>query len=662
MKGDIRLTKLKLHNFKGIKDFTLETGGNDVSVFGDNGTGKTTLADAWFWLLFNKDSQNRAEFGIKTLSEDGKPIPGLDHEVEAVLVLNGKPLVLKKVYAETWTKKRGSAKEQFTGHTTSHFIDGVPVKKNDYDAQIGGIIDEDAFKLLTNPRHFNEVLHWEKRRELLLEVCGDVSDEDVIASDSKLAELPGILNGHNLEDYRKIIQARRTEINKELERVPVRIDEAMRNLPEGKVSGEIVATSLAALKDQRKSHAEKLANLEAGGGVAEETKKLREIEAEMLEVEKAHFVVRGDKIQVGKNDLRGLQDEAGILESAIKTEAVQLQSYKDSASLGVDSTERLRREWTKESATSFIYDEESDTCPTCGQSLPIEMVQIARDKALADFNARKAQRLEDISNQGKIAKATNDKLSEQIATAQKQLAKTEVKLTEVKTKRAEAETTVAQLEAQRKDFTEDEAYIQLQGQKAKAEATITQLKETLEPEIAKQRQAITDIDQEISDCERSLAQIEQRASGLKRIEELKAQERLLASEYEKLEGEIFLMEAFIKTKVKLLESHVNGMFGITKWKMFETQVNGGISEICEATVDGVSYNSGLNNGMRIAVGMDCINVLQKHYEFMAPLWIDNAEAFCHLPKMSCQVIKLFVSEIDKVLRIESAQDYVEAGL
>jgi len=536
MKTDIRLQKLKLHNFKGIKNFELDPDGKDIAIYGDNATGKTTLADAWFWLLFSKDSQNKAEFGIKTLSEDGTVVDGLDHEVEAVLSMAGASLTLRKVYSETWTKKRGSTKEQFTGHTTDHFVDGVPVKKNDYDAQVGAIIDEDAFKLLTNPRHFNEILHWQKRRELLLNVCGDVSDADVIASDTTLAELPKILGARKLDDHRKIIQARRTEINGELQRVPVRIDEAERNLPDPGQSKQGITVSLVDLKGRRSEKGQALATLEAGGGVAVETKNLREIEAEMLKVYNDLSSATGDKVRAATVDLRALQDEAGALESTIKTKAFQLQSYKDSASLGSDSTEQLRKEWQEEKAKSFTY-EESDTCPTCGQALPSEQVQATRDKALADFNADKAQRLEDISNQGKIAKATNDKLSEQIATTKREIAEAEAKLTEVKMKVTEAEAVVKQLEAQGKDYTEDEAYKQLELRKVNAESTILGLQDGNTEEVEYIRQSIHALDSQISDCEQTLAQIEQRESGLKRIEELKAQERLLATEYEKLELE-----------------------------------------------------------------------------------------------------------------------------
>src|SRR5690606_19351687 len=135
-------------------------------------------------------------------------------------------------YREKWTKKRGSADKTLTGHTTDHFVNGVPVKKNEYDAVVAEIADEQRFRLLTDPTYFNEHMHWQDRRALLLEVCGDVSDDDVIASEPELKDLPDILGGRSLDGHRKIVLARRKEINEELDRIPVRIDEVRRGLPD----------------------------------------------------------------------------------------------------------------------------------------------------------------------------------------------------------------------------------------------------------------------------------------------------------------------------------------------------------------------------------------------------------------------------------------------
>ena len=172
----IRLNQLLLKNFKGARDIGLVLRGEKTAIFGDNSTFKTTCADAFSWLLFGKDSQGRADFEIKTLDDSGEALHGLEHAVEAALDVDGKKTELRKVYRELWTKKRGSLVKEFTGHTKDTFIDGVPVTQSEYEEWIAELADEKAFRLLTNPLEFAERLHWQERRRILLEVCGDMSD------------------------------------------------------------------------------------------------------------------------------------------------------------------------------------------------------------------------------------------------------------------------------------------------------------------------------------------------------------------------------------------------------------------------------------------------------------------------------------------------------
>src|SRR5690606_25956670 len=160
----------------------------DLRIYGDNAAGKTTILDAFTWLLFDKDSQNKADFAIKTLDKDGEPIHHLDHEVEGVFEINGERIELRKVYREKWTKRRGSATEEFTGHETDHYIDGVPVKKSEYTQRVAEIAQEDRFKLLTSPLFFNDHMKWQDRRELLIEIAGDVTMDDIIKANPKLKD------------------------------------------------------------------------------------------------------------------------------------------------------------------------------------------------------------------------------------------------------------------------------------------------------------------------------------------------------------------------------------------------------------------------------------------------------------------------------------------
>ena len=305
----IRLIKLRLLNFKGIREFVLDAQGKDVRVYGDNGTGKTTLSDAWHWLLFGKDSKDQANFEIKTLDQNNEPIHNLEHEVEGVLEIDGKKLKLRRVFREVWTKKKGSAKETFSGHTTDYFINDVPVKAGEYNDRIAEIVDEKVFKMLTNPAFFNEVLHWEERRNILLEVAGDITDEEVISSDKRLERLAEVLTDRTIKEHRKMIRAQQKQINEELEKIPVRIDEVYKSLPAIDIDQAAVEKNLSELRKQKQEKEKELLRVESGGEVADKEKRLAELETELLKVRNQLSSQNEERVQELLSEINGLRNK-----------------------------------------------------------------------------------------------------------------------------------------------------------------------------------------------------------------------------------------------------------------------------------------------------------------------------------------------------------------
>ncbi|HHT29678.1 AAA family ATPase, partial [Petrimonas mucosa] len=639
----------------GIREFTLDAQGENISVFGDNATGKTTLFDAFSWLLFDKDSANRKDFDIKTLTEDGQAIHGLDHEVEAVLLLDsGKELTLKKTYREKWTKKRGSAKAEFTGHTVDHFIDGVPVQKKEYDARIADIIDEETFKLLTNPKYFNEHLHWQKRRQILLEVCGDVSDAEVIASDKALARLPKILQGRTLEDLRKIITSKRAKINDELKKIPVRIDEAQRSLPDiSHIDADQLPADIEELRSHIREKEQELQRIQSGGEVAEKRTKLREIEGELLDLKNKHRGKVDSMVDGKRKVLQTLQTSVIELKNIIKL----ISSEQEYALKDIDRREKkmaeLRAKWnTVNNETPNINID--DTCPTCGQSLPQDRVQEAREKALADFNRRKAERLEAITAEGKAEAAAVSELRSEMEERDKKIGSAVNELAQLEEEVSALRDEVNSIVASGGDITQEPAYRQKLAEKAAIEKEIAQLQADSREAVAKVKAYIERLTQALYALQTDQVKLKHHKDGLARIEELGQQERDLAAEYERLEQELYLTEEFIRAKVNLLEKKINSRFKLARFRLFDVQINGGVVECCETTYQGVPYSGGLNNGHRNAVGMDIINTLSEHYDFYPPIFVDNAESITVLPDMKAQVIRLVVSEADKFLRVEPA--------
>ncbi|MFO7296374.1 MAG: hypothetical protein C0P72_010175 [Clostridia bacterium] len=654
----MKVITLKLHNFKGVRDFTLDTQGKDVSIYGDNAVGKTTLVDAFMWLLFDKDSQNRKDFQIKTLGPDGEPLHGLEHSVEAVLELpDGNRLTLKKVFSEKWTKKRGSATAQFTGHTVDYFIDGVPAKKSEYEAKIAEIADEKIFRLLTDPRYFNEVLHWTERRKLLLEICGDVSDEEVVASNKELTKLAEILGSRTIEQHRKVIMARRAELNKELEKIPIRIDEVMRNLPnvDDITNPAELASDINKLREQLRIKQEELAQAKAGGQVAEKTKQLRMLEAELIDLERQCRAKYESEIQEKRESLKSAQEEYFGLMTAISGMEKSLELRQEELASIDNKITVLRAKWYEENKKQFEF-EENDICPACGQKLPEEKLQEARERALAEFNRQKAEKLEVISTEGKQLKAHADairteieKLSTKIAETRKQLQNQEIVVERLKD-------TIQDLEQKLKYATaNDNTFKAKYIEKFNLEKEIAALQENNTEIIAAIQKEIDEITASIAVLEQAKARLQARESGMRRIEELKEQERKLAQEFEQLEYQMYLTDEFIRTKVRLLEDKINSKFKMARFKLFDVQVNGAVAECCETVYNGVPY-SNLNNGAKLNIGLDIINTLAEHFDFAPPVWLDNAESVTDILPTRGQQIRLIVSANDKKLRVEVMQN------
>ncbi len=652
----LKLLSLTLRNFKGIKNFTLDTQGGNADIYGDNATGKTTLADAFMWLLFDKDSNNRKDFEIKTLGPDGEPEHGLEHTVEAILQLeDGSQIALKKVFREKWTKKRGSASAEFTGHTTDHFVDGVPVKKKEYDEKIAEIADEEIFRLLTDPRYFNEVLHWQKRRELLLEVCGDVSDQEVVSSNNGLSRLAEILGKRTIEQHRKVILARRAEINRELDKIPVRIDEVELGLPriDDITNPDELPNDIANLRSALKKKQEELAHTRAGGQVAELTKKLRMIEGQMLKEKNRMTGEASERADKKTKELWQINDAA--LKTKSNIDYYKLKSKSIEVEIGnlEEKMESLRKEWRTENAKTFEF-EQSETCPTCRQPLPVEQLKAAEEKAMAQFNKAKAEKLEAINAEGKQLAARKTALEVELKGLLQEQEKMMAELSELEMQKASIQQEIQAIQDGLKQVGPSPEYIQLQKQCEELEEQIQQAQDDVSAAVAKIQKEIDELSDAIRALEQAAARIETREKSLKRIKELKAEERRLAAEYEELEHQLYLTDEFIRTKVRLLEEKINSKFKMSKFKLFDVQVNGALAECCDTTYDGVPY-SNLNNGARLNIGLDIINTLADHYGFAPVVFIDNAESVVNILPTKGQQIRLIVSAADKKLRIELAE-------
>lgn len=615
----MQIQKMTLKNFKGIRELAIDFNGAVTEVFGTNAAGKTTLADAFNWLLFGKDSLNQANFEIKPVGEHH-----LDHEVEAVLDVG----TFKRVFREKWAKK------ELCGHTSEFCLNGVPVQKKEYDAKVEHLAPEELFKMLTNPRYFSESMHWQKRREILMTICGDVTDADVIASDASLAGLSEILGDHSIEEFRKVATTARKKINTDLSQIPARINELNRMIVGDVVgfTGEKLTSANARLAEELRVKEREREALLSGGAVVEMTRQLLD-----LQNQGRKCVEEG--VEEHRQTLNELKAKVAAEEAQINSWNAQINEGKKQAdSIGKQILSR-RDQWVKINSRVFEND---GLCPTCKQPLPESAIEEAR----RHFNLNKSDQLAHVAREGKEYKAELTTLENNQSALMAGIRDARERMHGIQKEIHTVQTAIESARPPAEITTEIE---RLQAKMANLERRAEQ------PDTSAIDGEIQKLQEKIGKHNLLLASIQQNKTAMERIKELKAQEQDLSAQITKMDGEIYLTEVFLRKKVEMLEGRINGKFTMTKFKLFSDHINGGLTECCEITQNGVPYSS-LNNAARINCGLDVINVLSKHYGFTAPIWIDNAESVVELLETKAQQVRLIVSEKDATLRIEHKEN------
>jgi chromosome segregation ATPase len=653
------LISLKIKNFKGIKNFTLEANGKDLTILGRNGSGKTTLYDAFTWLLFGRDSLNRTQFEIKPLDENGNVKQhGIEHEVEGEFLFENKPITLKRVFKEEWKKKRGSIKKTFSGHTTEYYIDDVPVKKKEYDEKINSIVSDDIFKLLTNPTYFNEYLDQKQRRKILFDMIGDLTDEEVAkhSGNRDLIQLVERLQGKDIENHKKSVRNKQKAINEELDRIPIRIDEIELNMPDvSELNEESLRNEIEKIEKEIEEKKDLISNIKSGGEVSELKRKLSDIKMELTNLKNEHESNVNDEMYRVLVGLQEKESNVQLFESKINGENQKLKFNNQIIKDLQERIEGLRKEWIEVDSRVFEHDDEC-TCPTCGQQLPTEKIEETRKKAEKEFNERKSNALESIANEGGKLKEQltnleleNEKIKCNIEKYNKEIESTQKEIEKMKK-------SMELIENKKTDLTKNELYQNKLKEKEEIEQKLAELKLSSDVSIINIQKEIEQLESRKKDIQDDIYKFGVVQKSIERIKELEEQEKELAKEFEKLEKELYLTEEFTRAKIDLLEEQINSKFKYARFKLFEEQVNGGLKEVCETLYKGIPYNRGLNNASRINVGLDIINTLTKVYGIQVPIFIDNRESVTDLIDIDAQTISLVVDKNAKALQIYQPEE------
>ena len=644
---EIRIKKLCIKNFKGCRNAEIEFG-KETCIYGANAAGKTTIYDAFTWLLFGKDSHGAEKFNIRPLYANGEMVNNVEIVVGCDLDIDGKETTLKKVQKQKWVKRRGTDVTELQGNVNEMEINGYPASESEYKKFISEIVEESAFKLLTDTKAFAS-LPWKKQRGVLLQLVSEVTDEDVLQeSEEKFESIRNDIGEATIDkclEKAKKIMSKLKENQKEL---PTRIDEANKSLME--------IPDLAEMELQRNALTEQLADVQnQRDDVSQSYRAVEDLQEEILAIQKSITGMEQaahDGLNQRRRDARKLYDEASKRRNDLFREkdiiaAGIARIEKDIKHIEEDRLE-LGKQW--KAAKASTMDESDTICQACGQLLPEDKAQ----EIIAGFEKRKQERIDSITKSGNNAKGNIADRKAKIEKLNIELESTKEEWTKAMQETSRLYTAMQEVPdkidiSDLPEYAEKIAGVESLKKKLASMDSGEAIRMQLSERDVKIRSELNAVNRKFAEAE---AAEEMNARTQDRLKELQSEQKDIGQKVADQEKKVFLLEEFQRAKMDLLSSKVNQKFNVVEFKLFEMQINGGMKDTCEMMINGVPYSAGLNAAAQVQAGMEMIQALSELYDVSVPVWIDNRESITEIPAVDSQVINLVVSPKDKILRVE----------
>lgn len=674
----ITIKSIHIENFKGINmldvNFSVKT-----KISGQNAVGKTTIFDAFTWLLFNKNSSGEEKFNVRPLNE-GIRVDNVEIKVSAILDVDGKGVELSKTQKQNWVKKRGTDTAVLQGNVNSFEIDGYPKSEADFKAYVSELAQsEEMFKMLTNPQYFSS-LKWKDQRDILMKLVSDVSDVELAQTDAKYAPLLSELEkAPSTDDIRAKFSKALSEWKKKQAEIPVRIDEAMKT----KVDIDVAEQELAKTDLETK-----IADIDA---------KIKDSDGVMMELGREEMQLQFDMsgiMQIMNRDLKnmrseleadlcGCKNELDHFASTISLKEKQISDNEKAITDADTERKKLGEKYNAEKAKAFdetpylfdgskwVFDENSTVCSLCGQKLPEDKIEQLK----ADFESRKRKAKADAEEKLKSEKIRFDTEKRTalnrlvaIGTERKNL------ITKLRDENAKAKEEIKSLKEQEQediakkeklcqqlssipeiaDYSQNEEYVDLKARHDEVLEEIEKMNANGEDAAVESlKSEKEELQARLDDVNKIIAKASMNVEIDERIGQLQEEQKEIGQKVADQEQILYLLEEFIRFKLNKVSESINSHFKTVNFKLFEMQLNGGMKDCCECTVNGVPYST-LNSGHRIVAGLDIIQSLSELYGVSVPIFVDNAESLndFNVPYMDTQLILLSVSA-DKQLKVDT---------
>lgn len=647
----IAIKKMHIENFKGISNLSIQFA-NRTQIKGQNASGKSSIVDAFTWVLFNKNQFGDEKFQIRPLDTDGNVIHNIEILVQLVLDIDGKEVELSKKQAEKWVKKRGTETAELQGNVNTYEVDGYPKTEKDYKAYIDGLISEDLFKMITIPLYFVG-MKWKEQRDILMKLCTDISDVELAKMDDQFALLvPELERAPGLDDIKSKYAKAMAEWKKQQAELPVRIDELSKSI----VDIDIAELELAKKELEEKKHLYE--NISTKNQISSLQAKEMDLQFKMSAIMQNLNRELSDQKRQLENYMLDIKQKLNTLSTVTNSIADDSNRLQKSIEKITEEGNTLNTKYKEIQSSQFddnkySYDSSKEICPTCGQALPEEKIAKAKEKHALyvenlrkDFEENKKKAISEIKAKAAQLKSDINDAKEAIELKNKEIQKNKNEIISLDAELTNVYNSMNALPKEA-DYMSNNEYAALKQEEEKILLDIEKLK--TESQDNSNIAILNQINAELDEIDKKIAQVNANAMIEERIAELTEKQQEVAQNVANQERMIYLLEQFIRFKMEKISAQINEKFKIVNFKLFDLQINGALKECCECTVNGVNFGV-LNTGHRIVAGLDIISTLSNMYNSKAPIFLDNAEALndYNIPAVNSQLILLKVSD-DKEL-------------
>ncbi len=663
----ILLKHLKLLNFCGIREGSYEFGEDLTTISASNGKGKSTIVNAINYVLFGTDAKGYA-LDIKTYDKDHNIIREIEHSAELTLRViepddipgETDEFVFKRSLSDKWQGEECK-------NTFKYYINDEVCTASEYKKCLTSILSESIFAWIVNPSRFLSE-DWKTQRAFLQSLVGDITTADITHGDQKFDFVVESLKKQDIEKLLHHLRYKRSEIQKQLDEVPIRLQELSKTMPQAEDFDNLQLT-LEELESDLANIDSKVNAIKNGAATQVKNEGIRHrlefARKRVDEMTKSARKLSGDEEVRHGSDLinaRTAQSKAQAMVEELQAKMKGFTETEIHLNEQMDEHKKNIKEvgtqYEETNAERWEWNDENSFCPHCGQALPIDKVAQMKKESLERFNERKSKRLKsllDVADKIKKEHAQCKQLMEQmvedrhhttnqLVEAHKALKDAEAHLDEVEKENPRKYTEILNSKEEFRKVSEEIQDLEAELSKP-AEGEVEQ--QTMLAELAEQRKPV---EEKISYLRSRLATKETFDKIAARIEEVHQERITYINQLDELDQKLDIANEYNQLSCSILEDRVSEHFKFVRWSLFKSNLDGEKKPFCECYHDGVPY-SRLNGAAKVNAGIDIAYTISQHYDVSAPMVLDECESNLHPISRGGQQIRLYVTN-DQELKFD----------